>query len=426
MSASPPVSIRRRSSPGWPAAAVLASARSPGGGRAGSRIREGLVVFQFAVTIALIVGTLVLVAQTRHVRDADVGYDRRQLLLVRSFGNGSVDAGQRASLLHRFAALPGATGVSVGTSVPGTGLFTSSSNFSVPGVPGPGPSMEKYDVMPGYFEALGARLVAGRLFDPARPADVDANVADTGGKGNLPANVIVNRSGALALHFASPQAAIGKTVGGKTPRTIIGVIDDMRVGSPRERVSPTAYLFDVVPPPLSVLIVRFTGDAKAFAAAAETAWRGEVPAVPFAAKTAVQSLDGLYKADDQMANLFAIGAVLAVGIGCVGLWGLASFTTARRVREIGIRKTLGATSTDIVRLLVGQFLRPVLLANLVAWPLAWLAMRNWLAGFDDRVALSPLFFVAASVLTLVIAVATVLAQSLRASRATPAWALRHE
>ena len=108
------------------------------------------------------------------------------------------------------------------------------------------------------------------------------------------------------------------------------------------------------------------------------------------------------------------------------LWGLASFNTSRRVREIGIRKTLGASAADIVKLLVGQFLRPVFIANFVAWPLAYVAMRAWLAGFDDRIALSPLFFIGASLLAIVIAVLTVLGQSLRASRAAPAWALRHD
>ena len=96
------------------------------------------------------------------------------------------------------------------------------------------------------------------------------------------------------------------------------------------------------------------------------------------------------------------------------------------MREIGIRKALGASSTDIVKLLVGQFLRPVLVANLLAWPLAYVAMRGWLAGFDDRIALSPLFFIGASLLAMVVAVMTVLSQSLRASHAAPAWALRHD
>jgi putative ABC transport system permease protein len=155
-------------------------------------------------------------------------------------------------------------------------------------------------------------------------------------------------------------------------------------------------------------------------------WQRTVPQVPFEAETAETQLTKFYEADDRATRLFAIGAGLAVLIGCVGLWGLASYNTQMRIKEIGIRKTLGASSRDIVRLLVGQFLRPVLLANLLAWPLAFVAMRTWLAGFDDRVALSPLFFIGGSLLATVIAVLTVLGQSLRASRAAPAWALRHE
>ncbi|WP_019516218.1 FtsX-like permease family protein [Sphingomonas sp. Mn802worker] len=410
-----------------PAAAVLAAARSPGGGKAGSRIREGLVVFQFAITIALIIGTMVLAAQTRHVRDTDVGYDREQLLLVRSFGSDALVAAQRESLLHRFTALPGVRAVSAGEAVPGRGLFTSTTDFALPGVPGSGVSAERYHVMPGYFDVLGARLIAGRLFDPSRPADVDpASLVKDASVDNRVAAIVINRSAVRAFHFASPQAAVGKTIGGDRPRTIIGVIEDMRIASPREAISPTVYLFQLKPLESGVAMVRFDGDAKAMLDAARTAWRAEAPAVPFDARTVIQSLDRLYKSDDQMANLFGIGSVLAVLIGCVGLWGLASFSTSRRVREIGVRKTLGASSADVVKLLVGQFLKPVLIANLFAWPLAWFAMRSWLAGFDDRIALSPLFFVAATLLATGVALATVISQSIRAARATPAWALRHD
>jgi putative ABC transport system permease protein len=186
------------------------------------------------------------------------------------------------------------------------------------------------------------------------------------------------------------------------------------------------YLFQLDPLANGTAVIRFTGDPQAFSAAAEAAWRRVAPQVPFNGRTVVQSLGKFYKSDDQTARLFLIGSALAVAIGCVGLWGLASFTTARRIREIGIRKTLGASSLDVVKLLVGQFLKPVLIANIFAWPLAFVAMRGWLAGFDDRIALSPLFFVAASALAIGIAVATVLGQSIRAARATPAWALRHE
>jgi putative ABC transport system permease protein len=158
----------------------------------------------------------------------------------------------------------------------------------------------------------------------------------------------------------------------------------------------------------------------------QAAWGQAAPTVPFEARTVVQNMASYYRADQQRARLFTMGAVLAVGIGCLGLYGLASFTTARRVKEIGIRKTLGASTRDVLALLVGQFLRPVLLANLVAWPLAWLVMQSWLSGFDQRIGLSPLYFLAATLLSLTIAVATVVGQALAVARAEPAKALRYE
>jgi putative ABC transport system permease protein len=412
----------------FPAAAVLASARSPGGGRTGTRVREMLVIFQFAVATAFMIGTMVLVGQTMHVRNADVGFGRGQLLLVRSLANDSLNAGQRASILHRFAGLPGVTAVSAGNTVPGGGFYMSSSNFSIPGQSGSGPALQFFEVTPGYFQAVGAHLLAGRYFDLAHSGDLNPNLIPprNSANGELPTNVILNESAVRALHFPSPQAAVGRSFGGKTPKTIIGVVEDMRFQSPRFAVPSTLYSFVEHDPALEIGIVHFSGDPKAMLAAARHAWLQEAPEVPFDARTATQALDKFYARDDHTANLFTIGAVLAVLIGCVGLWGLASFNTARRTKEIGIRKTLGASSADVVKLLVGQFLRPVLIANVFGWPLAYVAMRAWLAGFDDRIALSPFYFVAATALALFIALATVIAQSLRAARATPAWALRHE
>ncbi|USI75043.1 ABC transporter permease [Sphingomonas morindae] len=411
----------------FPAAAVLASARAPGGGRAGARVRELLVIFQFAVAIAFIVGTLVLVAQTRHVRAADLGFRRDNLLVVKSLSSSSLSDGQRDTLLHHFATLPGVRAVSAANTVPGHGFFTSSSNFPVPGLAGDGPSVDFFEVTPGYLETIGARLLAGRLFDTAHRGDFNPNAKNPKGtNGPLRTNVVLNRSAVAALHLGSPQAAIGKSFGGATPKTVIGVVEDLRFDSPRQVVAPTLYSAVERNPAMVIGVIRFSGDPQAMLAAAREAWLQDAPEVPFQAETANQALDKFYKRDVHTARLFTIGALLAVLIGCVGLWGLASFNTARRVKEIGIRKTLGASSADIVRLLIGQFLRPVLIANLFAWPLAWLAMHTWLAGFADRIALSPLFFVAATVLALVVALGTVAAQSLRAARATPAWALRHD
>jgi len=407
----------------FPAAAVLASARTPGGGRAGTRTREALVLFQFGLAIAFTIGTTVLVAQTRHVRQTDLGFRREGLLVVRSTADSLVEPAQKRALATAFAALPQISDVTFANAAVGGSGEDNADNVPLPGVPGSGPSLKWVVTGPRFFDTYGARLIAGRLFDDAHGAD-DAQTQDLA-KG---INIVVNRRALSSLRLPSAEAAIGKTVGGSRPRTIIGVVEDLRFASPRDQNAPTYYLHYRQPEKLSTAVatLRFTGDPRDALAAVRGVWQRMVPQVPFNAETADKRLADFYEADDRATRLFGIGAGLAGLIGCVGLWGLASFNTARRVKEIGIRKTLGASSTDIVKLLIGQFLRPVLLANMIAWPLAFFAMRTWLAGFDDRVALSPLYFIAASLLATAIAVLTVLGQSLRASRAAPAWALRHD
>ncbi|MEP9403152.1 ABC transporter permease [Sphingomonas silueang] len=407
----------------YPAAAVLASARSPGGGRAGARVRELLVMAQFGLAIAFMIGTAVLVAQTRHVRNSDLGFDRDGLLVVRSMADSLVEPGRKNSLVAAMKALPQVRDVALGNAAVGGSGTSNNDNVPLPGVDGPGPSLTWVLTGPHFFEVHGARLVAGRWFDDAHAAD-DAASQDLS-KG---INIVVNRRALPTLRFRSPQEAIGKTVGGSRPRTIIGVIDDLRFDTPRNPNAPTYYIYYRDPSKIdtSVATLRVSGDPRAALAGVRAFWQRAVPQVPFQGDTGNAWLAQFYAADERATRLFGIGAALAVLIGCVGLWGLASFNTQRRVKEIGIRKTLGASSGDIVRLLVGQFLRPVLLANLVAWPLAWVAMRSWLAGFEDHVALSPLYFLGAGLLATIIAVLTVSGQSLRASRAAPAWALRHD
>ena len=415
-------------------AAVLASARAPGGGRAGARLRQALVVFQFAIAIAFIIGTGVLVAQTQHLRSADLGFGRAGIITVRSFQDSALAETQRAELLAAFANVPGVTGVARGDDAPGDNSSTNSNTVSLPGqAAGPRPSLTLVDVGLNYFNVYGAHLLAGRLFDTAHALDdrTDVHSADLAA---TPHNGVINLAAVKQLGFASPQAAIGKLMidgsGGEANAMtrIVGVIDDMRFRSPHDPVRPTIYYYfryDMWPP---IAAVRYHGaDPKLLKAQLETAWKRIAPQVPFAADTVDQRLyDQFYKPDDQRSHLFTIGAVLAVLIGCIGLYGLASFDTARRVKEIGIRKTLGASTRDVLKLLIGQFLKPVLIANLLAWPLAFFAMRKWLSGFDDRIALSPLFFIGATLLALAIACLTVFSQAWRVARAEPARALRYE
>ena len=408
---------------GFPAAAVLASARSPGGGRTGTRVRETLVVFQFALAIAFMIGTAVLVAQIQHVRKTDVGFRRDGLVIVSSTSDSAVDKAQRTAFLARAAALPGIVSVTTSDATPGSSSFNNDS-YALPGKPEPGPSLQAIIAGPNFFPTFGLRVIAGRLPDDAHRADDTRNFDNVGGTPVI--NVVVNRRGVQDLGFESPEAALGKTVGRSNPRTIIGVVENARFFSPRDPVNATMYYYRSSYSTSPRTTLRVNGDPRATIAMLRTLWRQIAPQVPFDARTASQSMEDYYTADDRTTRLFGIGASLAVLIGCVGLWGLASFNTQRRVKEIGIRKTLGASSAAIVKLLVGQFLRPVILANLLAWPLAYVAMRTWLAGFEDRISLSPLYFLAATALALTIAVLTVLGQSLRASRAAPAWALRHD
>jgi putative ABC transport system permease protein len=406
----------------FPASTVLASARAPGGGRAGVRVREALVVLQFALATAFIIGTSVLVAQTRHLRETDLGFRRDGLMVVPSLAETGISPSQARAMLAIFRELPGVRSVgsaNVGAGVDGDAALDA---IEMPGRPAPGVTIRVISVGPGFFDTYAPRLLAGRLFDDAHAAD-DASDWQ---KWKLGRNIIVNLEATKRLGFASPQEAVGKTVGGAMPRTIIGVIDQLRFFSPRTPDDTTAYQYHREGPPKPIAAVRFTGDARATLASARQAWLRLAPQVPFVAATADQRLAQFYEADDRTTRLFGMGAVLAVAIGCVGLWGLAAFNTQRRVKEIGIRKTLGASSADIAKLLVAQFLRPVMISNLMAWPLAFVSMRTWLAGFDDRIALSPLFFLGATLLAAAIAVLTVLGQSLRASRAAPDWGLRHD
>ena len=278
-----------------------------------------------------------------------------------------------------------------------------------------------------YFRVYGARLIAGRLFDAAH-AD-DRGVLTPVERGRIGPNIVINRTAATALGFASPAAAVGQGVTDDSRvSTIIGVVDDVRFRSPRDPVDPVAYSYNTVDVISPFAAVRYTGRApSAMAAALEAAWKRVVPGVPFEARSVEDNLyQRYYKADAQRSRLFTLGAVLAVLIGCIGLYGLAAFDTARRVKEIGIRKTLGASTADVLTLLIGQFLRPVLIANLVAWPVAFVVMRGWLAYFDDRIALSPLYFVAATLAAIGIAAVTVLGQAWPVARAEPARALRHD
>jgi putative ABC transport system permease protein len=168
------------------------------------------------------------------------------------------------------------------------------------------------------------------------------------------------------------------------------------------------------------------GDAAAALADAKRIWSGIFPETPFDYEFLQDRITAANADDARQSQLFAFFTGLAIIIACLGLSGLASFVAARRTREVAIRKVLGASTGRITRLLLWDFAKPVLLANLIAWPIAWILMRHWLDGFPYRIALSPAFFLGASALALAVALLTVFARTWRAARIRPATALKYE
>jgi putative ABC transport system permease protein len=245
-------------------------------------------------------------------------------------------------------------------------------------------------------------------------------------------NVVLNQYAVRKLGFKSPQDAIGKVVQselfetgtGTVNITIIGVVGDSRFRSVRTPIDPIMFQDQHKGP--GWMIIRYRGDPATVEAAVERQWKQVVNDVPFQAKFSEDIMGELYKAEDSRAKIFAAFSLLAVIIGCLGLFGLAAFTAERRTKEIGIRKVLGARTRDIIRLLVWQFSRPVIIANIIAWPAAWWLMRDWLNGFDQRIPLTPLPFVAAAAIALGIAIATVVGHAVKVARANPIHALRYE
>jgi putative ABC transport system permease protein len=409
-------------------AAVLASARSPGGGRLAERLRAGLVVFQFAAAILFTIGAGVILNQSNYLRKADLGFRREGLIIVQSFNHDGMTVAQHVNLLAAWRGVPGVVGATESNPSPGDEEPMIEALKRV-GEPGRGFPFQITVDGPDFFQTYAAVLVAGRLADRAHGEDFPDPSSGPTAPSTL-SNVVLSESAAKVLNFPDPKSAVGQqldTPDGSPRYRIIGVVKDMHFGSPRVRTPIMVYIGEGGSIPESIAAIRYSGsDPNAMIARLGAEWRQIVPTEPFEAVTAAQALERYYHGDDQVSRLLAIAAVLAVAIGAVGLYGLASFNTGRRAKEIGIRKTLGASTGEMLRLLIGQFLRPVALANLIAWPLAYLAMRAYLAGFDQRIALSPLYFLGAAGLTLLVAIGTVAGQTYAVARAEPAKALRHE
>ena len=416
-------------------ARVLRANKSAADAQGSGVLRNVLVIGQFAVSIALIICTIVIYAQTIYARTVDQGYQREGLFQIRNLDSQGVDK-VTLRLVDQIRRLPGVQAAAA------TGIAIQPNNNNMTGVFLPGSTssiaLGDYTVQDGFFRAMGMKMLAGRDFDENRPRDdattpfpIDKDAERAfAARG---ANIVISDSAAKRLGFRTPQEAIGKNIMagltlreiGLVPATIIGVVQDARFRSMHDPLQPIIFL--MAKNGFTHIDVRYAGIApNKLREEVQGVWNRLLPQVPFQGDFADEILRDEYKADTARGQLFAGFALLSVVVGCLGLFGLASFTAERRTKEIGIRKVLGARTRDIVQLLVWQFSRPVLIANMIAWPVAWWVMRDWLNKFDQRVGLGPTPFLLAGGLALGIAIATIASHAFRVARANPILALRYE
>jgi putative ABC transport system permease protein len=397
-------------------AAVLKGGRSAGKG--GGRLRQALVVLQFAASIGLAITTLVILRQTQFATSESLRFDKDQVLMVQ----GAESCGQ--AFRDRVSALPGVLGLTCSRAAP---LNFSQNDGSSTLADGTKVHVSKLPIDFGFFELYGLHPLAGRLFDRARPAD--AVPADPDAVMRAP--IVLNETAVRAYGFASAAAAIGQTVqteaarNHQEPSEIIGVVPDFPTGSIRDKINPAFFYVD--PTSWSLLSVKLDGAYVAEdLAGIDRIWNETVSDRPIRRFFLDERIQIRYETVLRQGQTFAGFAAVALVIGCLGLFGLSAFTAERRTKEIGVRKALGASTADVVRLLVWEFAKPVLIANAVAWPIAWWFLRNWLDGFAYRIELSVLPFLIAGTAALAIAVLTTGFHAVQVARSRPVAALRYE
>jgi putative ABC transport system permease protein len=394
----------------------------------GGGVRQTLVVAQFAVLIALLLSALTIYRQTTFaLKDAThTNKDGVVMLFASPCTNALRDA---------VRALPGVKAAACSSPHAVALSFNNDMSFA----DGHKAMLRTSGVDFGFFEVYGIRPLAGRLPDEARPAD------DGGRLGDTPPPIVLNEAAVRELGYKSPQAAIGRLVtwhynpkasmehGFEIPpgraSEVIGVVPDFTFESIRQKVSAGFYFVGPKNDMINSVALNIRLDP---ARAADTVqridkvWAKISGGLPLQQYFADQFLLRLYIDNVIQGGFIAVCALIAVSIACLGLFALSAYTAERRTKEIGIRKAMGASSSDILRLLLWQFAKPVLWANLLALPLAWLAMDYWLKGFAYHVDLAPWTFAAAAGAGVVIAWATVFFHALRVARARPVGALRYE
>jgi putative ABC transport system permease protein len=390
---------------------VLKGSRFGGRNRGALTLRNGLVVFQFAMSIILIIGSLVIGRQLDFIKNQRLGFDKDHVVAVHNADNlgPGLDA-----FRDRLKQHPDILAVTVVSSLPGRG--TPNWGIGVEGVQTERPlNMNFMTCDQDFAETLNIRMTEGRFMSREHPSDVDA--------------VVIN--GKAKEYFGLPDPVGRKLRIWWTQKdlTVIGVIDDFHFESLHRDVRPMGYILPEAigsnRRPYLLAKVRSARTTEVISHI-ERAWAAVSAGLPFEFTFLDDRVNGLYENDNRAGRIVSVFSVLAIFVSCLGLFGLAAFVAEQRTKEVGVRKILGARLSSILWLHTGRFVKWVAAANLIAWPVAYWIMGRWLRGFAFRTSLDVRIFLLSGLYALAIALLTVSFQVVRAARANPVDALRYE
>jgi len=380
-------------------------------------VRNGLVVFQFWVSTVLVICTIVVYKQLVYSQTKDLGFNKENIVILPNVGR--LGASQE-SLRQELTKLPQVVNATISSGLPAENSFgdtyTPESDKSNTTSAETNIGLSSFMVDEAFVPTLGMKLLNGRTFSK---------------KFNDSASVLLNETAVKQIGWKNP---IGKTItypGNNDQKfTVIGVLKDFNTTSLRNSIAPYALFYTTSKTyniRSSYMTVRIRpGNYAETINNIQNKWKQFAPSLPFDYSFMDAEFDSLYRSDQTMGKVLTVFTALSVAVACMGLLGLAMFTAERRTKEIGIRKVLGASVQNVVAMLSREFVKLVLIASVLAFPVAWYAMNKWLQDFVYRTDVSWWIFILASVLTMVVTLITISFQSVKAAIANPVKSLKSE
>ena len=375
----------------------------------GISLRRTLVVIQFAISQVLIIGTIVAVSQMNYVRSADLGFNKDAILLLGG-NTDSVMLSNQPAFKEALLKIPGVKGISFASDMPSS-ESNQGTNFAVDHKPDEFFTLFLKFGDEDYFKTFGLQFIAGKGY----------------AKSDTISQVVINETLLRKLNIASAESAIGKElrIGGGKWKSICGVVKDFKTNSLREEVKPTMISSKRNRYQLSCIKLHTQNMVQAQKQIQQT-WDRFFPDYIYIGSFMDESIEKFYEQETQMALLYKIFAALAIFISCLGLYGLISFMVVQKTKEVGIRKVLGAGISNILYLFSKEFALLIAIGFLIAAPLAWYFMNEWLGNFAYRIQISAGIFVLAVVTSLTVAFMAVSYKAIKAAIANPVKSLRSE